>query len=386
MALNSEQSVPERQPIVVLGAGVVGLSSALFLSDDPENQVTVVAKFMPGDFDIEYTSPWAGANVLPMAAEADSRWERRTWEHLRKLTENEPSAGIHFQNTRVYRRDKDAPEYPSSNFYDALFSKDPWYKTMFDGYRELSADEIPAGHDSGCEFTSLCINTQIFLPWLASRCLANGVVFKRAVVKHVADAAAFAGGSSSGSPSSSPPPPTIVVNATGLGALKLGGVEDQSMVPARGQIVVVRNEAPYMIATSGTEDGGVEVCYAMTRAAGGGTVLGGTYDKGNWDPTPEPNVAVRIMTRAVELCPELAGGKGVAGLDIIRHGVGLRPLRTKGVRIEAESVASPDGAGSVSVVHNYGHAGWGYQGSFGCAERVVELVKEIQSAAKAAAA
>lgn len=281
----------------------------------------------------------------------------------------------------MYRRDKDAPEYPSSNFYDALFAKDPWYKTMFDGYRELSADEIPAGHDSGCEFTSLCINTQIFLPWLASRCLANGVVFKRAIVKHVADAAAFASGSSSSSS-----PPTIVVNATGLGALKLGGVEDQSMIPARGQIVVVRNEAPYMIATSGTEDGGVEVCYAMTRAAGGGTVLGGTYDKGNWDPTPEPNIALRIMTRAVELCPELAGGKGVAGLDIVRHGVGLRPLRTKGVRIEAESVASPDGAGSVSVVHNYGHAGWGYQGSFGCAERVVELVKEIQSAAKAGAA
>jgi D-amino-acid oxidase len=29
------------------------------------------------------------------------------------------------------------------------------------------------------------------------------------------------------------------------------------------------------------------------------------------------------------------------------------------------------------VVHNYGHAGWGYQGSYGCAERVVELVDEI---------
>ena len=46
-------------------AGVIGLTSALLLSRDPENVVTVVAKYMPGDYDIEYTSPWAGANVLP---------------------------------------------------------------------------------------------------------------------------------------------------------------------------------------------------------------------------------------------------------------------------------------------------------------------------------
>jgi hypothetical protein len=27
--------------------------------------VTIVAKHMPGDYDIEYASPWAGANYLP---------------------------------------------------------------------------------------------------------------------------------------------------------------------------------------------------------------------------------------------------------------------------------------------------------------------------------
>lgn len=29
--------------------------------------MTVVAKHMPGDYDIQYTSPWAGANYLPYA-------------------------------------------------------------------------------------------------------------------------------------------------------------------------------------------------------------------------------------------------------------------------------------------------------------------------------
>jgi hypothetical protein len=41
------------------------LTSAYLLSKDKSNHVTVVAKFMPGDYDAEYASPFAGANVLP---------------------------------------------------------------------------------------------------------------------------------------------------------------------------------------------------------------------------------------------------------------------------------------------------------------------------------
>ncbi|KAL7627832.1 D-amino acid oxidase, partial [Parahypoxylon ruwenzoriense] len=51
--------------IVVIGAGVSGLTSAYLLSKEKDNVVTVVAKHMPGDYDIEYASPIAGANVLP---------------------------------------------------------------------------------------------------------------------------------------------------------------------------------------------------------------------------------------------------------------------------------------------------------------------------------
>ena len=78
------------------------------------------------------------------------------------------------------------------------------------------------------------------------------------------------------------------------------------------------------------------------------------------------------MKRAVDLCPQLVKeGQGIEGLDIIRHGVGLRPLREGGTRIEAEKI---DG---VSVVHNYGHGGFGYQASYGCAAEAVRLVDDV---------
>lgn len=60
----------------------------------------------------------------------------------------------------------------------------------------------------------------------------------------------------------------VVLNCTGLSSAKLGGVLDQQMMPARGQTVLVRNEADVMCSTSGTDDGDDEVCYTMQRAAG----------------------------------------------------------------------------------------------------------------------
>lgn len=179
---------------------------------------------------------------------------------------------------------------------------------------------------------------------------------------------------------------------------------DETVIPARGQTVLVRNEVDGMYTSSRTEDAGDEMAYVMQRAAGGGTLLGGCYQENNWDPLPDPNLAVRIMSRAVKLCPSLTQGKGIEALSIIRHGVGLRPLRLGGVRLEREWVGGVGGkvgtggagdvgqkvgdgevggngddeeVGGVWVVHNYGHGGFGYQSSYGCAERVVRMVEEV---------
>ncbi|KAI1166556.1 FAD dependent oxidoreductase [Nemania serpens] len=349
--------------IVVIGAGVSGLTCAYLLSKQKDNVVTVIAKHMPGDYDIEYTSPIAGANVLPMSAEENSSWERRTWPELRRLATEVPEAGIHLQKSRVLRRERDLAKLAKGGYsFDGLFLEKPWYRSLFDDFRELSKKELPPGIASGCEFTSVCINVMVYLPWLVGQCRKNGVVLRRGQLKHISEASRLShtGGKVD-----------VVVNATGLLASKLGGVMDQNVTPIRGQVVVVRNEAPYMVTSSGTDDGDDEVCYVMTRAAGGGTILGGTYSKGQWESQPDPNIAMRIMRRAVELMPEITDGQGVKGFDVIRHAVGLRPHRNGDVRIEKERI------GDTWVVHNYGHAGWGYQGSYGCAEDAVALVGDI---------
>ena len=60
------------------------------------------------------------------------------------------------------------------------------------------------------------------------------------------------------------------------------------------------------------------------------------------------------MKRAIDICPALTNGKDIEHLDIIRQGVGLRPMRKNGTRLESEKLRD------IWVVHNYGHGGYGY--------------------------
>jgi D-amino-acid oxidase len=170
-------------------------------------------------------------------------------------------------------------------------------------------------------------------------------------------------------------PADIVINCTGFSSFFLGGVEDSTLKPVRGQTVLVRNESDIMVGTTGTDDKD-ELTYIMARASGGGTILGGCTQLGNWESQPDLNLANRIMKRVVDLHPEFANGKGVEGLSVIRNAVGLRPWRQEGVRLESEMVANELGE-KKWCVHNYGHAGYGYQVSYACATDVVKLVKDI---------
>jgi D-amino-acid oxidase len=235
-------------------------------------------------------------------------------------------------------------------------------------HRVLPKSELPEGIDGGTAFTSVCINTALYLPWLASQCLKHSVQLRRGILSHISEAANL---HHSGKRAD------LIVNCTGLSSLKLGGVEDKALYPGRGQIVVVRND-PFdtMYSISGTDDGSDEATYIMHRAAGGGCVLGGCLQKDNWESQPDPNLAIRIMKRCVDLCPKLVPeGKGIEALSIIRHGVGLRPMRVGGPRVEKEVISAPDDK-QVPVVHNYGHGGYGYQTSYGCTAVVEQLVNE----------
>jgi len=71
--------------IVIIGAGVIGLTIAHVLSSDSSNacKIIIIARDMPEDTDSQgWASPWAGANwsQMPMGGldERIKRWETVT--------------------------------------------------------------------------------------------------------------------------------------------------------------------------------------------------------------------------------------------------------------------------------------------------------------------
>ncbi|NJC71622.1 FAD-binding oxidoreductase [Planosporangium thailandense] len=130
--------------------------------------------------------------------------------------------------------------------------------------------------------------------------------------------------------------------------------DDVSVIPIRGQLVVVENPG---ISEFFSEDTGLSPDLLYFYPQGETLLLGGTAQPGTWNREPDPLVAAAIVARCTEIAPFLRDA------PIIEHRVGLRPSRPA-VRIEEQQVSD------IRVIHNYGHGGAGVTLSWGCATEV----------------
>lgn len=127
---------------------------------------------------------------------------------------------------------------------------------------------MPAFADWGVFCRTIALDPSIYLHYLQSKCLELGVRFRRASVAHIRDAFSVRFGDQPADQTVA----EVVVNCTGTLAARLGGVEDEAMVPMRGQLVVVENESVGgMFSVSGDDNMHEEVgecCYIINRPSG----------------------------------------------------------------------------------------------------------------------
>ena len=73
----------------------------------------------------------AGANYFPVGKPGSNlqRFEKATWAELDRLCRHVPEAGIHFQNTRIYGRKKDAGT-TTGQWFEELTKEDAWFKDV----------------------------------------------------------------------------------------------------------------------------------------------------------------------------------------------------------------------------------------------------------------
>jgi D-amino-acid oxidase len=302
--------------VIVVGAGVIGLSCAVRLAEGGYD-VAVFARDLP----LETTSSVAAAIWYPYLSAPEDRvagWSRTSYEEFAKLAELEPS--VQLRHGREFLTER---------------TPDPRWADVLPDLTRLGSP--PEGFVDGWSFTAPVIDMPRYLPALVKRLEAAGGTLTRAAL------------------SALPSNADLVVNCSGLGARLMAG--DPTVTPVRGQVLTVEpcGLTDWLIA-----DRGDDLTYVVPREHD--VVVGGTSQPGDWNLAVDPATTTAILERATALVPQLRKAR------IIRQRVGLRPARPS-VRLELTQYPTP-------VIHCYGHGGSGITLSWGCATEVLTLAAQ----------
>lgn len=336
---------------VIIGAGVSGLTTAVELQKhDPGLEITVVAKHLPGDWDPQYTSPYAGANwhPFPDSSKEVQEFEKVTYHKMMELATNDPSAGIVASKCFDYSLSESQPV--------------PWYSS-FTNLQPLPSDQMIREASSGQVFDGLVISVPIYLNYLYIKAISLGATIRRVrelkTVQQALDMHA------------SGEMPDVVINCSGLLGQKLGGFKDSSrQYGILGQVLHVRNNSPIQTVVE-IDDGTDEHLYIFPRGEGG-CIIGGCFREKYDNTDVDKQLTQRIIQRAIKAVPSLVDHhykNNSLEMDIVSVNVGQRPYRDGGPRVEKDQEHE-------WLIHNYGAGGGGYQASYGIAAKVKELVQE----------
>lgn len=310
--------------VTVVGGGVVGLTCAVRLAEAGFGVEVVEAATSA-----HTTSAVAGGLWLPYRAEpADrvARWAADSQRAFLALHRAGDPTVLLRRGRLLYR---ERPARPA------------WADLVADTADLREVRDLGSGYGFGYELTVPMIDVPPYLDQLRRRLVTAGGTF---VTRRLAEL----------------PDDDLVVNATGLGARELAG--DDSVYAVRGQTLVLEN--PGLTAWLCDEDESPDgsLTYVLPRRHD--VVVGGTATERDERLEADVDQQRAMLERAVALEPALRGA------PVLAVRVGLRPARPS-VRVEAEQRASG------TVIHCYGHGGAGVTLSWGCADEVLELAREV---------
>nr|XP_022300252.1 D-aspartate oxidase-like isoform X1 [Crassostrea virginica] len=330
--------------VAVVGAGAVGLSTALCIQDRIRNcDVTIIAdQFSPSTTSDGSAGLWTPFLVPDDQREVVSRWALKTYHFLWDVFHSETACTYGVQLISGF------------NFCKEVQHDPPWSKQV-KGFRRLSEEELKdyPGREYGIFYTAFTIDVPRLLSTFMKKFREQGGFVKAKKLGSLQEIESSF---------------DVIVNCSGFGAAEL--LKDTKVKPKRGQ--VIRAKAPWIkhfyIDDIGDQKG--DLTYILPGVDS--VVLGGTSQDGNINTEDDQTDLDGIMKRCLKLMPSLKECK-VQGTW-----AGLRPYR-EAVRLEIDRTSPGCKA---KVVHNYGHGGSGLTLFWGCALDATELVLNLLQSKK----
>lgn len=326
--------------ILVIGAGLSGLTTATTLARQGYDVTVLAEKVGIDSASVIATAIWHVYLVDP----GDKRildWSSRTLEILLDLAATDTKSGVELvEGVELFRNSEEALP--------------PWYNIP-PKFSMLSLEELQdyPGVKWGYFISAPVANMEKYLPWLVGEAKNSGVRFQNKKLPSLEDV---------------DPIYDLVVSCTGIESQSF--LPDKTIVPVRGQYLMLRNAGIELERYIGDDDHPEGMSYAILRD--GDLLVGGTEEFGisslEFDQPPG-----QLLSRAAKFCPEISKIDPQEWESV----VGLRPYRLGGVCLEMTSRKTKEG--SVPVILNYGHGGSGFSLSWGCAEEVLRLVRDFEA-------
>ena len=355
--------------VLVIGAGVSGLTTALCLRQQGW-QVTVVAeKFDPQIVSVVAGALWKWPPAVcefhqdQLLFERSKRWCMISYQKFFELSLNEQT-GVFMRLVNFYFR------------YE--IQTNPWARRRMEeiqnyvkGFRHDSAliTEHQVNQNIGLKdayrYFGPMVDTDTYMRWLLHQVQeAGGVVLTQRIGGDLRKQEQYLKRQFHAD---------AIVNCSGLGARELVVHE---MSPLRGALALihVKNDGssiPYITEahTIPHETGDEQNLVFIIPHRKDLLILGGLTEPDEWstDTTLENYSPIQDMwRRCTEFLPILKQAR-VNPEEPVR--VGLHPLRNANVRLEREA--------GTQIIHNYGHGGLGVTFSWGCAREVVEQMTTL---------
>jgi glycine/D-amino acid oxidase-like deaminating enzyme len=357
--------------ILIIGAGISGLTTAICLKEKGFNVVIVAEKFAPDIVSNVAGALWewppaaCGKHGTPRSLERSKGWCITSYEKFKALQSEcgSESTGIYLRNATFY-------------FHEVLENLPEDLKKMnelaarVDNFRrglDIISDTIDLASQQGIQdayqHMSPMVDTDVYMQWLLDqvknmgceiiqeKITCNLITHEQTLLDRFQCAA--------------------IVNCSGLGSIEIAN--DPSMYPLRGALVKVKDEkglidGAHCIAHKETSNSEQDIVFIVPRGNKKTVILGGLVQIHQWGQSMSLNdpIIKRMYNGCLNFLPPLKS-LPLDEKDSVR--TGLRPFTQTNVCVERVP--------ATRIFYNYGHGGAGVTLSWGCAQETVGSIQTM---------